>query len=162
MAALYPASPPVSGPDAVGRSRLRVLVTAAALAFSVALELTGPPQSFLSSLRLPLAVLVMGALWAQARWRGERASSRRSVPMATPCLILSSTAGIAVATVKLASVSPSMACALLSFASAGCCLAVGLLVTDGRRQGEARPRDRGKPLAGRAPGKRVRPAAADA
>lgn len=118
---------------AVGRSRLRVLATAAAVAGAVALEVTGPPQPFLFSLRLPLAVLAIGAVWTQAGWRGDVTRSRKPVPMATPWMLLTSTAGIAAVTVKLVSVSPATACALLSVASAACCLVVGLLMTDGRR-----------------------------
>ena len=114
---------------------LRVIVTAAALALAVALEVTGPRQSFLFSLRLPLLVLAAGAVWAQAGWRVDVSANRLPVPMATPCLILTLTAGVAATTIKLVSASPALACAVLSGASAACCLAVGLLVTDGRGQG---------------------------
>jgi hypothetical protein len=110
---------------------LPVFVTAAALTLAVALEVTGPPQSFLFSLRLPVLVLAAGAVWAQAGWR-DVPESRRPVPMATPCLVLTSTVVVAAATVKLMSVSATLACALLSVASAACCGAVGLLVTGGR------------------------------
>jgi hypothetical protein len=121
-------------------SRYRVLATAVAVGLSVALELTGPPRPFLFSLRLPLAVLLIGAAWTQAsawmgvRWPGDVARSRKPVPMATPVLILTSTAGVAAVTAKLVSVSPALACAVFSVASAACCLAVGLVVTGGRRQ----------------------------
>lgn len=155
MAALDPASAPapavsvfvpaavsLSASAVAGRSRLRVLATAAAVAVAMTLEVTGPPRPFLFSLRLPLAVLAIGAVWTEVRWRGERASSGKSIPMATPCLVLTSTAGVAAVTVKLVSLSPVTACALLSVASAACCLAVGLLVMSGRRRKTARARRR--------------------
>ena len=96
-----------------GRGRVRVLVTAVAVALSVALELTGPPRPFLFSLRLPLVVLAIGAIWTRAPRQEDMASSRTPVPMATPGLILSSTAGTAALTVKLVSVSPALACDVL-------------------------------------------------
>ena len=119
----------------MGGRPLPVFATAVALTLAVALEVTGPPQSFLFSLRLPAAVLAAGAVWAQAGRRADVPGSRRPVPMATPCLVLTSTAAVAAATVKLVSVSPALACAVLSAASAACCLAVGLLVADGRGRG---------------------------
>ncbi|HEX6527341.1 MAG TPA: hypothetical protein VF070_46120 [Streptosporangiaceae bacterium] len=125
--------------------RFRVLATAAAVALSVALELTGPPRPFLFSLRLPLAVLLIGAGWTEAsawlgaRWPGDVARSRKSVPMATPVLILTSTAGVAAVTAKLVSLSPALVFAVFAVASAACCLAVGILVTGGRRQRATRP-----------------------
>ena len=145
-----------------GRGRVRVLVTAVAVALSVALELTGPPRPFLFSLRLPLVVLAIGTIWTRARRQEYMASSRTPVPMATPGLILSSTAGTAALTVKLVSASPALACAMLSVASAACCLAVGLLMTRGRRRSASRPRKLRGPLAGGMPGQPVGPVGVDA
>jgi hypothetical protein len=157
------------------RGRVRVLVTAVAVALSVALELTGPPRPFLFSLRLPLVVLVIGAIWTQARRQEYMVSSRPPVPMATPGLILSLTAGTAAMIVKLVSVSPALTCAMLSVASAACCLAVGLLVMGGRRRRTggrsglagwvstaSRPRTHKRPLAGGMPGQPVSPVGVDA
>jgi hypothetical protein len=137
-----------------GNSRFRVLATAVGVALSMALELTGPPRPFLFSLRLPLAVLLIGAAWTEAsvwmgaRWPGDVAKSRKPVPMATPVLILTSTAGVAAVTAKLVSVSPPLACAVFAAASAACCLAVGVLVTGGRRRRTTRPGTYTVPLAG--------------
>jgi hypothetical protein len=142
-------------------SRFGVLATAIAVGLSVALELTGPPRPFLFSLRLPLIVLLIGAAWTQApawmgaRWPGDVARSRKSVPMATPVLILTSTAGVAAVTAKLVSLSPGLACAAFSVASAACCLAVGLLLTGGRRRRAPRPDDGAVPLAESVPGQPV-------
>jgi hypothetical protein len=149
-----------------------------AVALSVALELTGPPQPFLFSLRLPLVVLAIGVIWTQVRRQEYMASSRPPVPMATPGLILSSMAGTTAVTVKLVSVSPALACVMFSVASAVCCLAVGLLVMGGRRRGAARPRKHGaarprkhgaarprkhkERLAGGVPGQPVGPVRVDA
>jgi hypothetical protein len=142
-------------------SRFRVLATAVAVGLSVALELTGPPRPFLFSLRLPLAVLLIGAAWTQApawmgaRWPGDVARSRKPVPMATPVLVLTSTAGVAAVTAKLVSVSPALACAMFSVASAACCFAVGLLVVGGRRRHATRPGNRTMQLADGVPGQPV-------
>jgi len=151
-----------------GNSRFRVLATAVAVVLSVALELTGPSRPFLFSLRLPLAVLLIGAAWTQApawmgaRWPGDVVSSRKPVPMATPVLILTSTAGVAAVTAKLVSVSPALACAMFSVASAACCLAVGLLVMGGRRRRATRPGNRTVRLVDGVPGQPVHAVGVDA
>jgi hypothetical protein len=74
-------------------------------AAAVAVEVTGPPQSLLFSLRLPVVVLAAGVSWGAARRRGVRVS-RMPASMATPCLILSATAGVAALTMKLMLMSP--------------------------------------------------------
>jgi hypothetical protein len=129
------------------------------LALAVALEVTGPAQSVLLALRLPLVVLVLGAGWAEARWRWGGDSRLPSVPMATPCLIVSATAGVAAVTAKLVSISPVLAVAVLAAASACCCAAIGLLLFGGHAASAARSREA---AAGRAPGRAVRPVIADA
>jgi hypothetical protein len=179
VAALDPVSAPATVTGDSSR-RLRVLATAVAVGLSVALELTGPPRPFLFSLRLPLAVLLIGAAWTQAlawvgaRWPGDVGRSRKPVPMATPVLILTSTAGVAAVTAKLVSVSPALACAAFSVTSAACCLAVGLLVMGGRHRrtggrsglvgwaSAARPGNRGVPLTGGVPGQPVGAVGVDA
>jgi hypothetical protein len=167
VAALDPASAPATVTGDSSR-RLRVLATAVAVGLSVALELTGPPRPFLFSLRLPLAVLLIGAAWTQApvwmgaRWPGDGVRSRKPVPMATPVLILTSTVGVAAVTAKLVSVSPALACAAFSVTSAACCLAVGLLVMGGRRRCATRPGNRTVPLTGGVPGQPVGAVGVDA
>lgn len=152
MAALDPASAPAA--LSASRSSLRVLATAVAVAVAVALELTGPPRPFLFSLRLPLVVLAIGAAWTEASWRGDASSRRQPVPMATPCLMVTSTAAVAAVTVRLVTWSPVMACVALSVASAACCLAVGVLVTGApvRRRAGSSPRPRRPPAGGCRPG----------
>jgi hypothetical protein len=68
---------------------------------------------------------------------------------------LTSTAGVAAVTAKLVSVSPALAFAVFSVTSAACCLAVGLLVTGGRRRRATRPGNRAVPLTGGVPGQPV-------
>lgn len=96
----------------------------------MALEITGPPRSFLFCLRLPALILAFGLGWAKARRRWGAAGGGPPVPMATPCLVLSSMLGTAAVAAKLTSVSPALAAAVLLTAAACCCLA-GLVLTGG-------------------------------
>jgi peptidoglycan/LPS O-acetylase OafA/YrhL len=115
---------------------LSVTVTAIAVAGAIALEASGPPESFLFRARLPLLVLALGMVWTAFRWRARTARRREPVPMATPALILTSAVGIAALTIKLLIAAPAYGNALIAASAAVCCLALGLALT-GRAPGEA-------------------------
>jgi hypothetical protein len=114
---------------------LSVTVTAIAVAGAIALEASGPPESFLFRARLPLLVLALGTVWTAFRWRARTARRREPVPMATPALILTSAAGIAALTMKLLIAAPAYGNALIAASAAVCCLALGLALTGGSRPG---------------------------
>jgi len=156
-----------------GDCLLVVIVTGVLLALVMVLELTGPPRSLLFSIRLPALVLAFGVGWAASRRRWGAYGGGPPVPMATPCLVMSSMLGSAALTAKLASVSPLLAGAVLLTVAACCCMAAGVLIAGGRRSGAAREdstvRDAaalspesGEFLASRIPRQTVRPVAVDA
>jgi hypothetical protein len=156
-------------PPAGARRWLRVVITAAAVGAAVAVVLTGPPRPATFQLRLPLLVLLTGAAWTalpalRSRWsRLARATAgrRAAVPMATPWLILTSTAGVAVLTLKLLTADPALYAAVFAVGAAICCLAIGVCVTGGRRGGTARPDDADSLLGG-VPGEAVGAVGVDA
>jgi hypothetical protein len=86
--------------------------------------------------------------------------------MATPWLILTSTAGVAVLTLKLLTAYPALYGAIFAVGAAICCLAIGVCVTGafapgGRRDGTARP-DSADSLLGGVPGEAVGAVGVDA
>lgn len=130
---------PVPLPAFRGRCA-RLAATAVAVAAAIACVLTGPPRPALFDLRLPLLVLAAGAVWNAARWRQRPARPARwPVPMATPWLIMTATAGVAAVTAKVVTADPALVGALLAVGAAACCLAVGLCVMAGRGRRAARP-----------------------
>jgi hypothetical protein len=156
-------------PHAGARRWLRAVITAAAVGAAVAVVVTGPPRPATFQLRLPLLVLLTGAAWTalpalRSRWsRLARATAgrRAAVPMATPWLILTSTAGVAVLTLKLLTADPALYAAVFAVGAAICCLAIGACVTGGRRGGTARPGDADSLLGG-VPGEAVGAVGVDA
>jgi hypothetical protein len=126
---------------------------------------TGPSRSAAFDARLPLVVLALGALWNAALWRrrvivtsdqmivrgllrtrriplsgdgppADPGLARPSVPMATPWLILTGTAGVAALTIKGLTAQPELAGAALAVAAAVCCLSLGVCVL--RERGDVR------------------------
>jgi hypothetical protein len=139
-------------------------LTAAAVALAIAVVVTGPPRSVAFDARLPLAVLALGALWNAAAWRrrvivvgGEMivrgllrtrriplsgdglpaapGRTRPPVPMATPWLISTCTAGVAALTIKGLADWPGLADAMLAVGTAVCCLSLGACLLRERGRG---------------------------
>lgn len=140
MAALdSPYQPPAEcHPPAAGRLRLRAVITAVAVCGAVAVVATGPVRPLSFDMRLPLVVLAIGAVWTALAARRPADGRRPPVPMATPWLILTATAGVALLTLKLLTVYPALGGALFAVGAAVCCLAGGAYATGGRRACAAR------------------------
>lgn len=124
-------------------------LAATAVALAIAVVVTGPPRSVAFDTRLPLVVLVLGTLWNAALWRQRvivtsdqmivrgllrtrriplsdgSGPASRPVPMATPWLILTGTAGVAALTIKGLTAQPELAGAALAVGAAVCCLSLG-------------------------------------
>jgi hypothetical protein len=140
-------------------------VAAAAVALAIAVVVTGPPRSVAFDARLPLVVLALGTLWNAALWRrrvivtsgqmivrgllrtrriplsgggppADPGWARPSVPMATPWLILTGTAGVAALTIKGLTTRPELAGAMLAAGATICCLSLGVCVL--RERGDVR------------------------
>lgn len=135
-------------------------LAAAAVALAIAVVVTGPPRSVSFDIRLPLVAAAFGALWNAALWRrrvivtsdqmiargllrtrriplsGGSGPARRPVPMATPWLILTGTAGVAALTIKGLTAQPELAGAVLAVGSAVCCLSLGVCLL--RERGDVR------------------------
>lgn len=141
MAALDPPCQPPTAcqPPASGRRRIRATITATAVCVAVAVVLTGPPRPLSFDLRLPLAVLVLGAAWTAFPARRPAGGRRPAVSMATPWLILTSMAGVASLTVKVLTTDPALDGALFAAGAAVCCLGIGACVPGGQRDRTGRP-----------------------
>lgn len=139
-------------------------VAAAAVMLAIAVVVTGPPQSVAFDIRLPLVVLALGALRNAVLWRrrvivtpdqvivrgllrtrriplsgdGPPADPRQacpSVPMATPWLVLTGTAGVAALTVKGLTVQPELMGTVLAVSLGVSCLSLGACVLRERGYG---------------------------
>ena len=140
-------------------------LTAAAVALAIAVVVTGPARPVAFDIRLPLVVLALGTLWNAALWRRrvivtsdqmigrgllrtrriplsgdgpppDPEQTRPPVPMATPWLILTGTAGVAALTVKALTAQPELAGAALAVGTAVCCLSLGVCML--RERGDVR------------------------
>jgi hypothetical protein len=115
------------------RRLLAVVLTAAAEAAAIALVVSGPRESLAFDVRLPLLVVAVAAvLTVTARRHGRIGlptgwitSPPPPVPMATPWLILSGTAGIAILTVKAYEIDPAVIGGVLGGIGAFCLLVSG-------------------------------------
>lgn len=120
------------------------VLAVAAEAVAIAIVITGPRESLGFSLRLPLLVLAAGALLTAARWRRAitptpeeiEAALPRSpdiswyagpppVPMATPWLVLNSSAGVAFLAAKGYENHPALVASLLGIAGLAGLVALG-------------------------------------
>lgn len=160
MAALDPPCQPPSAcqptagqPTAGPRRGVRAMITAAAVCGAVAVEVTGPERPVSFEMRLPLLVLVIGTVWAAYPAR-RPASARPAVPMVTPWLVLTSTAGVALLTLKVLIADPALDDAIFAVGAAVSLLAIGVCVTGRRRDDAARP-DSADSLLGGVPGEAV-------
>jgi hypothetical protein len=151
-------------PPAARRYGCLALV-AAAVVLAIVVVVTGPPRSVAFDIRLPLVVVALGTLWNAALWRrrvtvtpdqmivrgllrtrriplsgdgppANPGQARRSVPVATPWLILTSTAGVAALTIKWLTARPELAGAVLAVGMGVCCLSLGACVL--RERGDVR------------------------
>ena len=155
MAALDPPCQPPSAcqPPVASRRWTRVMITAAAVGGAVAVEVTGPERPVSFEMRLPLLVLVIGTVWAA--YPAQRpASARPAVPMVTPWLVLTSTAGVALLTLKMLIADPALEDAIFAVGAAVSLLAIGVCLTGRRRDDAARP-DSADSLLGGEPGEAV-------
>lgn len=102
--------------------------TAVAVGAAIALEISGPARPWTFCVRLPLAVLALSAGLMVVRRCRRRGFLRRigPAPMATPCLVLSSTAGVTAVTVQLLTAAPALAGALAAASAGILCLTFGL------------------------------------
>jgi hypothetical protein len=107
---------------------LAIVLTIAAEAAAIVTVVTGPEESLAFDLRLPLLVLVLGGLLTVRRplrlvptgWITE---PPRPVPMATPWLVLSATAVIALLTAKAYESDPQLIAGVLGGGATFCLLA---------------------------------------
>jgi hypothetical protein len=123
---------------------VRAAVTAGAVCAAVAVVLTGPTRPVPFDMRLPLAVLALGAAWTAFPARRPADARRPAARVATPWLILTSAAGIASLTVRLATSDPALDGALLAAGAAACCLGLGAWVTCGGRGRRGGPDSAGR------------------
>jgi hypothetical protein len=112
---------------------LAVVLMTVAEAAAIATVVTGPRESLAFDLRLPLLVLAVGGLLLVRRPRrlvptGWITEPPRPVPMATPWLVLSGTAVIALLTAKAYESDPPLIGGMLGGGATFCLLASCALI----------------------------------
>jgi hypothetical protein len=124
---------------------LTLVLAVLAEAIAITMVLTGPPESVTFALRLPLLTGVAGAAVTAAQWRRRVIHLPPEVeepvpvatPMASPWLVMNSTAGMAFLAAKGYQNHPTLVAGVLIFAGTTGLLALGVSLVQWLRAGRA-------------------------